>query len=1374
MAILRLSLLLQVGFVIGSNYRHGEWNADRERDIYSNQRAHLRKAHPFKTVTERPLIDQKTDEPLPRVVNAFLHTGDSSTLKLVNCSHRYELGAHSTRSTHESMHTVLDTVMHATNFLNMVLQTNRSREQSLGQDTEWYYALIRSVLEGDSKIHRAVVTFNTDSTVPGPAVFLQATREDGEIVLKDLSGSAEHLVRNKTPETQWFHGVKAKKKSHFHKRILTQDIESLDASVRRGESFVSDRSHIKWSAPYLECQNGNFIPRWLLTLSTGFYGFKEHSALDFRGVVRVDVNLQGVDINQCSSEGWFAGTHRCNQTSMECRPIPGHGFVLDKYKCHCKQGFYHPNRVSVNGYERNGHMGTGLVGGSYNDDDTSEDSAHCRPCQEGCAYCKDDTPCVAHGDSYLRLAVLSFQGLCMLGDFISMILVYHFRRNKSIRASGLVLLEAILTGALLLYFPVMILYFHPGVFRCILLRWVRLLGFAIVYGTVTLKLYRVLKVFLSRTAQRIPYMTSWRVLRLLGIILLVVCWFLVAWTAAVCQNLDRKLPLIAVGYTPEGLQFSMCLLDRWDYMMAVAEFLFLLWGIYLCYAVRTVPSAFHEPRYMAIALHNELILSAIFHVIRFTLTHELHPDWMLMLFFVHTHLTVTVTLGLLLIPKFLFEGTHLTDDIATEAYEDELDMGRSGSYLNSSITSAWSEHSLDPEDIRTPDEMGPLSSINGCGVRSCDSLWEKRTNEELKKLYSQLEVYKRKKMLANNPHLQKKRSSKKGLGRSLMRRITEIPEQVRQCSREDKEHSSGDHSNRNSICALRKNPFDPSSHAATKPVKEESLRSKVFSLKKSHSSYDHVRDQSEDSSSSATDKMEPSTTESSLLDTLMGKKLVKKKSSEKIDSTSESTESMPLVCKSASAHNLTADKKPLHPRTSMLQKSLSVIASAKEKTLGLTAKTQSMEEATKKAHQKPKEAKTPEESEEKMMVSQSVEYKQPATKTGIMKHPATGSQSSISMDPAKVKELYDLSEVCPWELEDLPTPSENKVQKHVSIAPDETTTIHGKGTAGPKAQQQQKRKASEPSPASSRRPNQKSAERADICPWEESSENQSQIEGSRPVPSGQPSGPVGSAETAKAQKADVCPWDYEDAPAKSVDAALLADKGKDRGSASPSGKRKGTTPADLKGKGNAPVEVKSSTSVEAKGKGAKGKSAAVVQPTATKVDVCPWDYDTLPAKSPNTEKTPSLTQVSKTKESSSKTKGTSSMRTLEKEAEREREKAKETDDDKSKMKAKDKLPSGKPTEKQAGQTKMAEVCPWDVESSEDVVMEKWRSANAGSAKKQADVCPWDFQEPSDSRGSNKSPVPSVTKQKSLSPRGDVKRADVCPWDFEDPTSGKKA
>lgn len=46
-------------------------------------------------------------------------------------------------------------------------------------------------------------------------------------------------------------------------------------------------------------------------------------------------------------------------------------------------------------------------------------------------------------------------------------------------------------------------------------------------------------------------------------------------------------------------------------------------------------------------------LTSICLIYRFSLGTGLHPDWMLILFFVHTHLTVTVTLGLLLIPKVI-------------------------------------------------------------------------------------------------------------------------------------------------------------------------------------------------------------------------------------------------------------------------------------------------------------------------------------------------------------------------------------------------------------------------------------------------------------------------------------------------------------------------------------------------------------------------------------------------------------------------------------------------------------------------------------------------------------------------------------------------
>ncbi|KAG9355167.1 hypothetical protein JZ751_000005, partial [Albula glossodonta] len=835
---------------------------------------------------------------------------------------------------------------------------------------------------------------------------------------------------------------------------------------------------------------------------------------------------------------------------------------------------------------------------------------------------------------------------------------------------------------------VVILYFQPSIFRCILLRWVRLLGFAIVYGTVILKLYRVLKVFLSRTAQRIPYMTSCRVLRLLMAILLVVIWFLSAWTSAVCQNLQRDLSLIDMGVTPEGLQFNMCMLDRWDYMMAIA---------------------FHEPRYMAVAVYNELVISAIFHVIRFTLAPALHPDWMLILLFAHTHLTVTVTLGLLLVPKFLFTGTHTREDIATEAYEDELDMGRSGSYLNSSITSAWSEHSLDPEDIR----------------------------EELKKLYSQLEIYKRKKMLANNPHLQKKRSSKKGLGRSLMRRITEIPETMhRQCSREDKD----DHgSTRNSICALRKNPFDPSSH-------HHGNKGKAFSLQKSHSSYDHVRDQGEGSGGTgeAGDKLEASATEGSLLDaTATGRKLERKEEGSEEKAEGESAESVPLVCKSVSAHNLTVDKKPIHLRTSMLQKSLSVIASAREKTLGLTGKIHGGDDGGKKGHHhrgsKDGKARVSEAGEKlpecypKMIISQSVEYKQTAGKMGIMKHQVSGSQPSICSEPGRNKDLYDLSEVCPWELEDLPTPSEGKVQKHVSIAPRETTVVHGSvGGKGKSQAKQQQRGTDHQSPANSRRSHQRPAEKLSICPWEE--EEDESMEGGM----GKPQSPRHRGDRTP-QKSEMSLWGADEPHPKKETGSLTLSPDRTR-------RKKSVTPTEGKEKVLHSDHSKSTSNL--------------LQPPALRMEICPWDYDAPPSPSAESK----APHISRSKESHSKKK--------------EKDKAKDKEDGRRRSKSKEKSSSsGKYMEKRRiSQSKMADGCPCDGQG--DARADRRKSSTSeppGSAKsKQSEVCPWDFESVT-ADGMN---TPASIKQSSPSPKAGVvsnaKMMDVCPWDFDEKNTGKNA
>ncbi|GAB0184800.1 probable G-protein coupled receptor 158 [Grus japonensis] len=603
-----------------------------------------------------------------------------------------------------------------------------------------------------------------------------------------------------------------------------------------------------------------------------------------------------------------------------------------------------------------------------------------------------------------------------------------------------------------------------------------------------------------------------------------------------------------------------------------AEFLFLLWGVYLCYAVRTVPSAFHEPRYMAVAVHNELIISAIFHTIRFILASRLQSDWMLMLFFAHTHLTVTVTVGLLLIPKFSHSSNNPRDDIATEAYEDELDMGRSGSYLNSSINSAWSEHSLDPEDIR----------------------------DELKKLYAQLEIYKRKKMIANNPHLQKKRCSKKGLGRSIMRRITEIPETVtRQCSRDEKDLM--EHSAVKNTATLRKNPQDSTSSA--KP-KEETLKNRVFSLKKSHSTYDHVRDQSEEPNSLTTESAEVIAAENSLLDSLNGNKLTKN-APEKVEAVS--TESVPLVCKSVSAHNLSADKKPLHPRTSVLQKSLSVIASAKEKTLGLTGKTQSLEESTKthKSQQKGKEANKKHSASDKgehkdshRKNSTHTEETKKTHKSGIMKQQRV-SQTPANPDTGPGKSLhkdnFDIGEVCPWEIYDQtpgPVPSDSKVQKHVSIASSEPEKNH---PSQPKGKTHHKLKT----PEGYQQSNQKSSEKVEAATRETQEQQVFENEKKQSNSKSQVS-PGLKCENVNRYAPIACAGEQKELPQKAAEKENL------------------NKSAEQKKNASSEENVLSSDSHK--------PSSYFQQPLASRAEVCPWEYDTPDL--PNAERSVALSNTS--------------------------------------------------------------------------------------------------------------------------------------------------
>lgn len=83
---------------------------------------------------------------------------------------------------------------------------------------------------------------------------------------------------------------------------------------------------------------------------------------------------------------------------------------------------------------------------------------------------------------------------------------------------------------------------------------------------------RVLQLFLSRTAQRAPHLSNGRLLRRLGLLLLLVLGFLAVWTVGALER-GIHTPLVTRGHTLAGRHFYLCHHDRWDYIMVVGELL---------------------------------------------------------------------------------------------------------------------------------------------------------------------------------------------------------------------------------------------------------------------------------------------------------------------------------------------------------------------------------------------------------------------------------------------------------------------------------------------------------------------------------------------------------------------------------------------------------------------------------------------------------------------------------------------------------------------------------------------------------------------------------------------------------------------------------
>lgn len=216
---------------------------------------------------------------------AFLQTGDAQRLARVNCSRDVAVGAPGPGPPPElrvALRAAPEALAHAANFLNMLFQTNDIREASVAEDVEWYQALVRSLAEGHPWVRRAVLALDAHPLAAKPRLMLQATKGDGEILLQDVSAAAPTLG-NLSWDNEWFNALKSQRNPLLRKRLLSNDLRSMETPKwQRGDSYVGEPGHVRWSPPFLECRDGKFLPAWAVTLSSAFYGLKPDLSPEFK------------------------------------------------------------------------------------------------------------------------------------------------------------------------------------------------------------------------------------------------------------------------------------------------------------------------------------------------------------------------------------------------------------------------------------------------------------------------------------------------------------------------------------------------------------------------------------------------------------------------------------------------------------------------------------------------------------------------------------------------------------------------------------------------------------------------------------------------------------------------------------------------------------------------------------------------------------------------------------------------------------------------------------------------------------------------------------------------------------------------------------
>ncbi|KAL4234147.1 hypothetical protein ACF0H5_005800 [Mactra antiquata] len=639
----------------------------------------------------------------------------------------------------------------AVNRANLMTRIWKFASEAVINSEYLLYTQVRNMLEGEPDIFAAGNCYD-HLEYKGRYLYCPFAyrTENGTINVKDLSLEYDYLSNT----SEFFYAAKkhAADITKFNFTVGTSQWRYNETHLAPPEidsSITVTYEDGHWTVPYFDC-GGGYI--WMMTYTVPFFGYK-NGTFKFKGTSGIDIDLQKVDIDQCPNEpgeelNVFENSARCKKSTTKCVPISGLGFRRGSYKCVCKDGFYFPDTSATHKYYNGSEIEIRYREKIYGHSDVYDTSFECLPCAEGCDTCEDASACVLTLNWIQRSIVLAVSCLIMCCIPVLIWFTVQYRDIKVLKAASPVLLRIILLGAFLLYCPLIVSYFEASVLTCCLRFWFREIGFSISYGALLLKTWRISVVFRVRSAQRIKISDTDLIKRLV-IISLIFAAYSAARTVA-------GTPRVVQGKHVSGLKAFQCSSDWWDHSAAIAELLFLLWGIRLCIVVRKAPSEFNESRFISWAIYNETLLSLFLNVSMIFLQDPFpaNPDLLYLVIFIHSNLTTTVTLAFLFGSKAYLVYKYRGKNNEVQ-HTTMMSKGGGSRHTYGTKTSNINTDTLTSNANSFVDKYVEKSVNEG----ESESLLEKDIQEEFRRLYTQLETLKHRNMKIGNRHLQHKLSA---------------------------------------------------------------------------------------------------------------------------------------------------------------------------------------------------------------------------------------------------------------------------------------------------------------------------------------------------------------------------------------------------------------------------------------------------------------------------------------------------------------------------------------------------------------------------------------------------------------------------------------